>query len=85
MAEPFALPAVFKELIDNADNLDSLTEETWEAFYALLATDETLLAELVSVLGPANFVVLVQYFGGQTIKLPKAGEILKKVKNDNLP
>jgi hypothetical protein len=82
MLEPFILPPIFVELIENADNLAALDEKTWEEFFCLLGEDETLLPELVAVLGPQNFMVLVQYFGGQTIRLPRAGEILKRVHND---
>ena len=53
------------------------------SFLVILSTEESLIPELVAILGPQNFVVLVQYFGGHTLAIPKASTILQKVNNDN--
>jgi len=80
MPEPSLLPPIFRELIDAADNLEKLTPEAWESFYSAIGEDENLLPELVCVLGPNTFETLIRYFGGQTLKLPKPGDILRKGK-----
>ena len=78
MPEPSLLPPIFRELIDAADNLEKLTPEVWDSFYGAIGEDESLIPELVCVLGPHTFEVLIQYFGGQTLKLPKAGDIVSR-------
>jgi hypothetical protein len=78
MNEPSILPPIFKELIDIADNLDKLTPEVLDGYYAAVGEDESLIPELISVLGPHTFETLIRYFGGHTIKLPKVGDIVAR-------
>jgi len=77
------LPMVFGELIERANKIEQLTDVVMAEYYAAINNDESLIPEVVSILGPNTFELLVKYFGGHTIRIPKSEDILATVRRNN--
>jgi len=74
---------VFGELIERANKIEQLTDVVMAEYYAAINNDESLIPEVVSILGPNTFELLVKYFGGHTIRIPKSEDILATVRRNN--
>lgn len=77
------LPVVFDELIERANKIEQLTDAVMADYYAAINGDESLIPEVISILGPNTFELLVKYFGGHTIQIPKSDDILATVRRNN--
>jgi hypothetical protein len=75
------LPEIFSDLISFADSLGSLTEEGVEHYCELLQEDHSLTPELLAVVGASTFKQIVAALGGQSLKIPRAEEILKRIQD----
>ena len=74
------VPKVLYGLLEQVDTLENLTPEvTWQFVFSL-NDDESFLPELVAAIGPDNFLLLVKHLGGQSIRIPKPDDILRRVK-----
>lgn len=75
-----SIPKILYDLLDRAEKLDDLTPETMWEYLGLLNEDESFLPEVVAIVGPVTFTMMVQHIGGQSVKLPKPEDIIRKVK-----
>jgi hypothetical protein len=83
MNELKLLSPLFYDLIERANKIEALTPELMDEFYAKIGSHESFLPELIAVIGPATFELLVRYYGGESFKIPKADDIIKFVRNPN--
>ena len=74
------LPPVFGELITLADQIAQTDEKVIEAYCMTLNDEESFVPELVGVIGPMAFRLLVCYYGGQSIRIPCPEEVLNTLK-----
>lgn len=70
------IPELFFSLIEQADKFAALDEASWEAYYESLNTAPSFIPELVAVIGPGAFELLVKNYGGRSITIPTADNIL---------
>lgn len=77
------LPVVFTELIERVNKIEQLNCSVMSEYYASINSEESLVPELVSLLGPDSFELLVKYLGGYTIRIPKTEDILATVRRNN--
>jgi len=80
MAEADLLSPIFLELITKAEKIPTITPKVVEEFCALIGGDTDFTPELVNIIGPATFLYLVQFFGGQKFTIPEIDDILERVK-----
>jgi hypothetical protein len=80
MEEHDLIPEVFFSLMDQADKLGELDEETMQRYYETLNDAFSFLPELVAVIGPDAFELLVKNYGGRTITIPSPETILGDVR-----
>jgi hypothetical protein len=76
------LPQIFYDMLDKADVTDKLTSDIIATYCEGIQEDESFLPDLLAVIGPEAFETMVKYHGGQTFHVPRAEEILSKVKKD---
>lgn len=74
------VPKILYDLLNRADKLEELTPETLWEYFELLNDDESFIPEVVAMLGPVTFAMLVQHLGGQVVRVPKPEDILRRVK-----
>jgi hypothetical protein len=83
MDETNLVPEIFYTLMNQVEKLEELDETTLWRYYDGLDNDPSFIPELVSLVGPEIFGLLVKYFGGKSIPIPTAEQILSIVrKND---
>lgn len=80
MSDTDLLSPIFQELIGKAEKIGTLTPEVVEEFCALIGDDPSFTPELVNIVGPATFLYLVQFFGGQTFTIPEIDGIVERVR-----
>lgn len=83
MGDSSVAPKILYDLLNKADALEGLTPDTVWQFLTILNEDESFLPEVVAMVGPATFTLLVKHIGGQTIRIPKPEDILRRVKRAN--
>ena len=77
------LPKTFFDLLRKSQALEDIDTKVLEVYFAEIAEDETLIPELVCVIGPGPFMSMVEYFGGMSMTIPKPEDILRRVKAAN--
>ncbi len=77
------VPAIFQDLVSRADNVEKLTPETLEEYFTLVDEDESFVPELISVLGRDTFSVFIRCFGGQSLRIPRAEDILGAIRRSH--
>jgi len=82
MDNPNILPPIFGELISLADKVGQIDENVIEAYCLSLDDDESFMPELVGIIGPMAFQMLVCYYGGQSMRIPCPEDILAKLKEN---
>ena len=82
MAENNLVPDIFYSLMDQAEKLDKLDEPMLSKYYELLNDATNFLPELVAIIGPSTFELLVKNYGGRTISIPTADNILNLVRKN---
>lgn len=75
------LPQIFRDMIEQAESLETLSSEVVEEYCALIGEDMSFLPELVNAVGPVTFRELVRLYGGRRFTLPTADVIIERVKN----
>lgn len=75
-----SVPKILYDLLNRAEKLDDLAPDTVWEYLELLNEDESFLPEVVAIVGPATFTLLVQHMGGQSVRVPKPEDIIRKVK-----
>ena len=80
MDNPNILPPVFGELINLADHVAKIDDKVIEAYCLSLDDDESFVPELIGIIGPMAFQMLVCYYGGQSMRIPFPEEILDRLK-----
>jgi len=76
------LPPVFYDMLDRATVTDKLTSDIVTEYCDIIQEDESFLPDLLSVIGTEAFETMVKYHGGQSFCVPRAEEILAKVKKN---
>ncbi len=82
MQENNLIPEIFYSLMDQADKLDQLDESVLSRYYELLNDATSFIPELVAVIGPDAFELLVKNYGGRTITIPSADNIISFVRKN---
>lgn len=82
MQENNLIPEIFFSLMDQADKLAALDEVTLNRYYELLNDVASFVPELVAVVGPDAFELLVKNYGGRTITIPTADNIISLVRKN---
>ena len=80
MEDTDLVPEIFFSLMDQADKLDELDEPIMESYYDALNDVSSFIPELVAVIGPEAFELLVKNYGGRTLTIPNADAILTIVR-----
>jgi hypothetical protein len=80
MDETNLVPEIFFTLMNQADKLEELDDATLWRYYSLIDNDPSFIPELVAIVGPDIFAMLVHNFGGQKITIPTADQILSFVR-----
>lgn len=72
---------IFRKLLSRNEKMDNIKEDdVLDEYIAFLKDEESYLYDLYNLVGPEIFLVLVEYFGGLTLSIPKPSEILRKSK-----
>lgn len=71
------IPKLFNTLIGQALKLESITPEVLDAYFANISEDESFVPELVSMVGPPTFLLLIEHFGGCSIPIPKIQDVIR--------
>lgn len=79
MDEHDLIPEIFFNLMDQADKLAELDDETMDRYYEVIGESHTFIPELISIIGPEAFKLLVKHFAGRAISVPTPDQILKAV------
>lgn len=74
------IPEIFMSLMDQADKLAELDESTMNRYYEVIGEAHTFIPELVSIIGPDAFGLLVKHYGGRSLTIPTPDQILKTVR-----
>jgi hypothetical protein len=82
MQENNLIPEIFYSLMDQADKLEQLDESVLSRYYELLNDVTSFVPELVAVIGPDAFELLVKNYGGRTITIPSADNIISYVRKN---
>lgn len=77
------LPDIFYTLLDQREKADSLTEVIIGEYCCILKNQESFFCDLKDVLGTDALIELVKNFGGITLEIPKASDILSTVRRNN--
>lgn len=85
MDENSLLPPIFGELIAAVNDIEQVDGAVIEAYCMALDDEESFIPELIGIIGPMAFRMLVCYYGGQSVRVPQAEEILNKVRSTNEP
>ena len=80
MDNPNILPPIFGELINSADYVAQIDAKVIEAYCLSLDDEESFMPELIGIIGPMAFKMLVCYYGGQSMRIPLPEDILSKLK-----
>lgn len=77
------LPDIFYTLLDQREKADKLTDDTVLEYCHILRNQESFFCDLKDVLGTEGLIMLVRNFGGITLEIPKASDILGTVRRNN--
>jgi hypothetical protein len=80
MGDISVVPKILYDLLDQAEALEGLTPEIMWEYLATLNEDESFIPDLVAIVGPSTFALLVKHLSGQAFRVPKPEDILRKVK-----
>lgn len=80
MEDTDLIPEIFFNLMDQASKLDELDEGTMQQYYDALNEVSNFIPELVAVIGPEAFELLVKNYGGRSLTIPSADAILTIVR-----
>jgi len=76
------IPDIFLTLMVQADKIAELDEETMSRYYELLNDVHSFMPELVAIVGPEVFEILVKNYGGRSMQIPTADQILSFVRKN---
>jgi hypothetical protein len=77
------VPAILQDLVDRANSVEQVTPEVLEEYFTLLDNDESFVPELIAMVGRDTFGVFVRCFGGQSLRIPRAEDILGAVRRSH--
>lgn len=76
------LPQIFYDMLDRSSIVDKLTVDTIAQYCACIQEEENFLPDLLSIVGPEAFESMIKYHGGQHFYVPRAEEVIAKVKKN---
>jgi hypothetical protein len=82
MQENNLVPEIFYDFMNQVEKLKQLDESVMNQYYGLLNGATNFLPELVAVIGPEAFELLVKNYGGRTVTIPSAETILNSVRKN---
>jgi len=85
MNDTTLIPDIFLTLMAQADKIEELDEETMSQYYELLNDAPSFMPELVAIVGPEVFEILVKNYGGRSMQIPTADQIISLVRKNGQP
>ena len=78
MAET-TLPKALVDLVTHLDKADAITPEMVHQYAQLTATQESLIPDLIDLIGEKHFWAVVTHLGGNVLRIPKPQDVLRVI------